>query len=94
MQDLERQQTEERERENRVQADRSRRRSRKRKKKKHGMMRMLLILAFCAILGGASWMTFRLIRSASGNNQEIVTESSRPVVSQTIPESGAETFSR
>ena len=92
MQDLDRQQTEEYERGNRIQADRSRRWSRKRKKKKHGMIRMLLILAFCAMLGGVSWMTFRLVRSASGNNQEIVMESSRPVVPQTIPESGAETF--
>ena len=86
MQDLDRQQIEEYERENRVQADHSRRRSRKRKKKKHGMMRML-ILAFCAMLWGIL-MAFRDCPSASENNQEIVMESSRPVVPQTIPESG------
>ena len=93
MQDLDRQQTEEYERGNRIQADRSRRRSRKRKKKKHGMIRMLLILAFCAMLGGVSWMTFRWSGLSSGNNQEMVMDKERrPVVPQTIPESGAETF--
>lgn len=92
MQDLDRQQIEEYESVNHAQTDRSRRRSRKRKKKSRGIVRMLLILVFCAMLGGVSWMTFRLVRSASGNNEEIVTESSRPVVPQTIPESGAETF--
>ena len=68
------------------------RRSRKRRKKSGGFVKFLGILLLCLCLGGAAWTAVRFTKSASKNNQEAVLETSRQVVPQTIPESGAETF--
>lgn len=67
-------------------------RSRKRKKKSRGAAKGLGILLLCLCLGGMAWTAVRMTRFASRNSQEAVLETSRQVIPQTMPESGAETF--
>ncbi len=70
-------------------------RSRGRKRKKRGNpVRTLLLLLLCVILAGAGWGMVRLGQSVLSNETQETeaAETSREVMPETFPESGAETF--
>lgn len=68
------------------------RRSRKRSRKKSALPKVLGIMILCICLGVLSFGAVRYARGFSGGNQERTLETSRQVIPETLPESGAETF--
>lgn len=68
------------------------RRSRKRSRKKSALPKVLVLVLLCICLGGLGWGAVRYVRSSPGSGQETALETSRQVIPETLPESGAETF--
>ncbi len=68
------------------------RRSRKRSRKKSAFPKALGIMILCICLGVLSFGAVRYARGFSGGGQERTLETSRQVIPETLPESGAETF--
>lgn len=67
------------------------RRSRKRSRKSV-LPKIMGLMLLCICLGCLSWGAVRYARAFSDSGQERVLETSRQVMPETLPESGAETF--